>query len=81
MLNPTKCVPQRGADLHQLEARFDLFDEHVDLDRRRRQPEMLFERGEDVVPERRFFGGLNLWQIQDERCGRPRAARWWLLTT
>jgi hypothetical protein len=29
---------ERGADLHQLEARLDLLDEHVDLDRADGQP-------------------------------------------
>ena len=36
--------PERGADLHQLEARFELLDEHVDLDRAGRQAEVLLER-------------------------------------
>ena len=31
------------------------------------QAQMLFERGQDVVPQRGFFGGLNLGQIQDHR--------------
>ena len=72
---------ERRANLHQLEARLDLLDEHVDLDRADRQAQMLFERRQDVVPERRFFGGLDLRQIQHERRARLRAARWWLLTT
>ena len=57
---------QRGADLHQLEARLELLDEHVDLDRADREAELL-ERRQDVVPERRFFGGLDLRQVQHQR--------------
>ena len=62
--------PERGADLHQLEAGFDLFDQHVDLDRAGRQAEVRLERREHVVPQRRFFGGLNLRQVEDERRAR-----------
>ena len=61
-----------GADLHQLEARFDLLDEHVHLDRADRKPKVLFERRKDVVPQRRFFGRLDLRQVQRQRrAGRP----------
>ena len=58
---------ERGADLHQLEHRLELLDEHVGLDRADRQAEMLLERGQDVVPERRFLGRLNLRQVEHQR--------------
>jgi hypothetical protein len=46
VLKPTKCAPERGADLHQLEARLDLLDQHVDLDRADVRPRCSLERGE-----------------------------------
>ena len=58
---------ERGADLHQLETGFELLDEHVDLDCAGGKTQARFERGEDVVPKRRFLGGLNLRQIQNQR--------------
>ena len=52
----TREVPEGGADLHQLEARFDLFDEHVNLDGAALKAEVLFDRRKDVAPKRRFLG-------------------------
>ena len=62
-----EVLAERGADFHQLEARFDLLDEHVDLDRADRQAQVPFERREDVVPQRRLLGGLNLRQVEHDR--------------
>ena len=31
------------------------------------RPTWAFQRGEDIAPERRFLGGLDFRQIQDER--------------
>ena len=61
---------QGGTDLHQLEGRFDLLDEDVDLDRAYRQPEVLLKRREQVVPQRGLLGGLDLRQVEDDRCPR-----------
>ena len=58
---------QRGANLHQLEARFDLLDEDVGLDRAAREAEVQLERRQDLVPQRGFGGGLDLRQVEDER--------------
>ena len=41
-----EVLAERGADLHQLETRFDLFDEHVNLDRAVGQAKVLLERGD-----------------------------------
>src|SRR5439155_19381850 len=46
-----EVLAEGGADLHQLEARFDLLDQHVDLDGAVRQTQVLFEGRKDVVPE------------------------------
>ena len=75
-----EVAAEGGADLHQLEARLDLLDQHVDLDRARRQAEVLLERGEEVVPERGLLGRLDLRQVEDDRAPDSRS-RWWLLTT
>ncbi len=64
-------LPERRADFHQLEARFELLDQHVDLDGAVSQPQVPLERREDVVPERRFLGRLNLRQIERQRRVRP----------
>src|SRR5262249_30652913 len=56
-----------GADLHQLKARFDLFDEHVNLDGAVGKAQVLFERRKDVVPKRCFLGGLDLGAVQHQR--------------
>ena len=66
MLKPTKCVAERGADLHQLKAGLDLLDEHVDLDRPGREPEVPLERRKDVVPQRRLLGSLDLREVEDD---------------
>ncbi len=76
-----EVAAERGADLHQLEARLDLLDQDVDLDRADRQAEVLLERREHVVPQRRLLGGLDLRQVEDDRRARRRAGAAWLLTT
>ncbi len=40
-----EVLAERGADLHQLEAALELLDQHVDLDRAGREPQVCFERG------------------------------------
>ena len=76
-----EVLAERGADFHQLEARFDLLDEHVDLDGAVGKAEMLFERGQDVVPQRRFLGRLNLRAGTAPASSRLSRRRRWLLTT
>ena len=65
-----EVAAQGGTDLHQLEGRFDLLDEDIGLDRAYRQPEVLLKRREQVVPERGLLGGLDLRQVEDDRCPR-----------
>src|SRR5262249_12818341 len=62
-----EVLAQRGADLHQLEARRDLLDEHVDLDGPVRQADVSFQHRQDVSPECRLLGGLDLGQVQPNR--------------
>ena len=69
-----EVLAERGADLHQLKARLELLDQHVDLDGADGEAEVRFERGEDVVPQRRLLGGLNLRQIQHQRRAGAAAA-------
>ena len=58
---------ERGADFHQLKAGFQLLDQHVDLDGAGGEADVQLERGDDVVPERRFLRRLDLRQIQHDR--------------
>ena len=58
-----ECRP----DLHQLVAGFELLDQHVRLDRPRRQTDVLLQCGEDLVPECGLLGGLDLGQVEDDR--------------
>ena len=66
-IEPDEMLPERGADFHELETRFDLLDEHIALDAAIGQPQVLLERRKNVTPESGFLGGLNLRHIQDER--------------
>ena len=67
----TDEVPaQGGADLHELEGRLELLDEDVGFDLADRQPEVSFESREDVVPQSRFLGGLDLGQVENDRGSR-----------
>src|SRR5262249_58961537 len=66
-VEPYEVFAEGGADLHQLEAGFDLFDEHVHLDGTVGKAQVLFERRQDVVPQGGFFGGLDLGQVQNHR--------------
>ena len=57
---------ERRANFHELEGRLDLLDEHVDFDHAVRQAEMALERVKDLLPQRRFFGRLDLRQVEHE---------------
>ncbi len=57
---------ERGADLHQLKAGFDLLHEDVHLDGSARQADVSLELVEHIVPQRRFFGGLDFRQVEDK---------------
>ena len=72
-IEPDKVLAERGADFHQLETRFDLFDEHVHLDRAAPESKVLFEADQDVVPQGRFLRGLDLRQIQTSEEPRLRS--------
>ena len=61
---------QGGANLHELKARLDLLNQYVGLHGAGRQCEMVLEGGEDVAPQRGFFSGLDLRQIQHDRGAR-----------
>ena len=69
-----EVAAERGADLHQLEARLELLDEHVGLDRAdaagrgaaRAPMSMSFQ-------QRRLLGRLDLRQIEHDRRRRRRA--------
>ena len=65
---------ERGTDLQQLEGCLDLLYQDVDLDSALRQPEVLLERGEQVVPQCCFLGRLDLGQVEDDGCSRVGAA-------
>jgi hypothetical protein len=69
-VEPGEARRERGADLHELEARLHLLDQHVDLDRPDVEPEVPLQGRQDVVPERGFLGRLDLRQIEDDRTPR-----------
>jgi hypothetical protein len=66
-IEPDEARRERRANLHELERRLELFDEHVRFHRAGPQIEMRLERGQHVVPERGFLGRLDLRQVQHQR--------------
>jgi hypothetical protein len=56
-----------GADLHQLEAGLELLHQDVGLDRAVLETELDLKRRQNVVPQGRLLGGLDLGQVEDDR--------------
>ena len=79
-VEPDEMFSERGANLHQLIHGLELLNEDVDLDVPDRELQEPLERGQHLVPDRRFLGGLNLRQVEDNR-GAALRRRWWLLMT
>jgi hypothetical protein len=66
-VEPDEVHAECGANLHQLKAGLDLLHQHVHLQGSVRQANLVLQRGQDGVPERRLFGRLDLRQVGDDR--------------